>query len=233
MGFADKLASAMGSMSMGRGDDDGVKLGPLVNEATVDKVDGLVKDAISGGARALVGGQRPDGAGFFYPATVLVDVPEDADCLTEEIFGPVAPIVTFTTEAEAVRQANDTPFGLVAYLYTGDLGRGLRVSERLECGMVGINRGVISGPAAPFGGMKQSGIGREGAHDGLLEFLETQIRGFLALPERGLLGILHRWPERCRAPAGAWSTVRSSGRSALARPSKRPSNDFCRRASSA
>jgi len=176
--FADKLASAMGSMSMGRGDDDGVKLGPLVNEATVDKVDRLVKDAISGGARALVGGKRPDGAGFFYPATVLVDVPEKADCLTEEIFGPVAPIVTFTSEAEAVRQANDTPYGLVAYLYTGDLGRGLRVSESLECGMVGINRGVISDPAAPFGGMKQSGIGREGAHDGLLEFLETKYVAF-------------------------------------------------------
>ena len=145
--FAEKLAAKMGAMTMGRGDDDGVQLGPLVTEATVEKVDRLAKDAISGGARALVGGQRPGGNGFFYPATVLVDVPEDADCLTEEIFGPVAPIVTFTTEAEAVRQANDTPFGLVAYLYTGDLGRGLRVSERLECGMVGINRGVISDPA--------------------------------------------------------------------------------------
>lgn len=176
--FAEKLASKMGSMTMGRGEDDGVQLGPLVNAATVEKVDRLVKGAISGGARALVGGERPDGAGFFYPATVLVDVPDDADCLTEEIFGPVAPIVTFTSESDAVRKANDTEFGLVAYLYTGDLGRGLRVSDSLECGMVGINRGVISDPAAPFGGMKHSGIGREGAHDGLLEFLETKYIAF-------------------------------------------------------
>ncbi|MGI8627354.1 MAG: NAD-dependent succinate-semialdehyde dehydrogenase [Geodermatophilaceae bacterium] len=176
--FAEKLAAAMSAMTMGRGDDDGVQLGPLVNEATVDKVDRLVRGAVAGGARALVGGQRPDGDGFFYPATVLVDVAEDSDCLTEEIFGPVAPIVTFSSEDEAVRKANDTPFGLVSYLYTGDLGRGLRVSERLESGMVGINRGVVSDPAAPFGGMKQSGIGREGAHDGLLEFLETKYVAF-------------------------------------------------------
>ena len=176
--FAEKLAAAMSGMTMGRGDDDGVKLGPLVNEATVAKVDRLVTEAVTGGARALVGGERPDGDGFFYPATVLVDVAEDADCLTEEIFGPVAPIVTFTSESEAVRKANDTPFGLVSYVYTGDLGRGLRVSEALESGMVGINRGVISDPAAPFGGMKQSGIGREGAHDGLLEFLETKYVAF-------------------------------------------------------
>jgi len=176
--FAEKLASSMGTMTMGRGDDEGVQLGPLVNEATVDKVDRLVTEALSGGARALVGGRRPDGGGFFYPATVLVDVSENADCLTEEIFGPVAPIVTFSSEAEAVRKANDTPFGLVSYVYTGDLGRGLRVSEKLESGMVGINRGVISDPAAPFGGMKQSGIGREGAHDGLLEFLETKYVAF-------------------------------------------------------
>lgn len=176
--FAEKLAAAMGTMTMGRGDDDGVRLGPMVNAVTVDKVDRLVKGAVAGGARALVGGQRPGGDGFFYPATVLVDVPDDADCLTEEIFGPVAPIVRFSSEAEAVRKANDTPFGLVAYLYTGDLGRGLRVSEALECGMVGINRGVVSDPAAPFGGMKQSGIGREGAHEGLLEFLETKYISF-------------------------------------------------------
>jgi len=176
--FAEMLASAMGAVTMGRGDDDGVKLGPLVNEATVDKVDRLVQDAVSGGARALIGGTRPDGVGFFYPATVLVDVPDDADCLTEEIFGPVAPIVTFTSEDEAVRKANDTPFGLVSYVYTGDVGRGLRVSERMDCGMVGLNRGVISDPAAPFGGTKQSGIGREGGHDGLLEFLETKYIAF-------------------------------------------------------
>jgi len=143
--FTEKLAAAMGEMTMGRGQDEGVKLGPLVNEATADKVDRLVKGALSGGARALVGGSRPDGKGYFYPATVLVDVPENPDCLTEEIFG----------------KANDTPYGLVAYLYAGDLGRGLRVSERLDCGMVGVNRGVVSDPAAPFGGMKQNGIGRQ------------------------------------------------------------------------
>ncbi len=176
--FAEKLADAMGATTMGRGDDDGVTLGPLVNEDTVEKVDRLVRGAVSGGARALVGGQRPEGDGFFYPATVLVDVGEDADCLREEIFGPVAPIVTFSSEDEAIGKANDTPFGLVAYLYTGDLGRGLRVSERLESGMVGLNRGVISDPAAPFGGVKHSGIGREGGHDGLLEFLETKYIAF-------------------------------------------------------
>ncbi|MDQ3733820.1 MAG: NAD-dependent succinate-semialdehyde dehydrogenase, partial [Actinomycetota bacterium] len=176
--FADKLAEKMRAMTMGRGDEDGVKLGPLVNEATVDKVDRLVREAVGRGARALVGGQRPDGDGFFYPATVLVDVPDDAECLREEIFGPVAPITTFTSEAEAVRKANDTPFGLVSYVFTGDLGRGLRVSEALESGMVGINRGVVSDPAAPFGGVKMSGIGREGAHDGLLEFLETKYVAF-------------------------------------------------------
>ncbi len=176
--FADKLAEKMRAMTMGRGDGDGVKLGPLVNEATVDKVDRLVQEAVERGARALVGGERPDGDGFFYPATVLVDVSDDAECLREEIFGPVAPITTFSTESEAVEKANDTPFGLVAYVYTGDLGRGLRVSEALESGMVGINRGVVSDPAAPFGGVKMSGIGREGAHDGLLEFLETKYVAF-------------------------------------------------------
>jgi len=176
--FAEKLAEKMRAMTMGRGDDEGVQLGPLVNAATVDKVDRLVREAVARGARALVGGERPDGAGFFYPATVLVDVPDDAECLREEIFGPVAPITTFTSEAEAVRKANDTPFGLVSYVYTGDLGRGLRVSESLESGMVGINRGVVSDPAAPFGGVKMSGIGREGAHDGLLEFLETKYIAF-------------------------------------------------------
>jgi succinate-semialdehyde dehydrogenase/glutarate-semialdehyde dehydrogenase len=122
----------------------------------------------------LTGGSRPDGPGCFYPPTVLAAVPADADILTEEIFGPVAPIVTFTDEADAVRFANDTEYGLVAYVYTGDLARGLRVSDALESGMVGLNRGIVSDPAAPFGGVKQSGIGREGGHEGLLDYTESK-----------------------------------------------------------
>ena len=120
------------------------------------------------------GGTRPDGPGFYYPPTVLTGVAPDAAILREEIFGPVAPIVTFTGEDEAVRLANDTEYGLVAYVYTGDLARGLRVSEAIEAGMVGLNRGLVSDPAAPFGGVKQSGIGREGGHEGLLEYLESK-----------------------------------------------------------
>ena len=119
-------------------------------------------------------GKRPDGTGFFYPATVLADVPDNAKMLNEEIFGPVASLQTFTSEDEVIRRANDTIYGLVAYLYTKDIGRGMRVSEKLDFGMIGLNRGLVSDPAAPFGGMKQSGIGREGAHEGLMEFLETQ-----------------------------------------------------------
>ena len=122
----------------------------------------------------VTGGKAIEGKGFFYPATVLTDVPDDAELLREEIFGPVAPIQIFRDEDEVVAKANATEYGLVAYLYTGDLARGLRVSERLEFGMVGLNRGIVSDPAAPFGGMKQSGLGREGAHEGLMEFLETQ-----------------------------------------------------------
>ncbi len=126
------------------------------------------------GATVRVGGQTPGGAGFFYPPTVLADVPPTAPVLREEIFGPVAPVVTFHDEAEAIAMANDTEFGLVSYVYTGDLAQGLRVSEALECGMVGLNRGLVSDPAAPFGGAKQSGIGREGGHEGLLEFTESK-----------------------------------------------------------
>jgi succinate-semialdehyde dehydrogenase / glutarate-semialdehyde dehydrogenase len=122
----------------------------------------------------LTGGKTPNGKGFFYPATVITDVPDSADMLREEIFGPVAAIQTFKSEDEVVNRANDTEYGLVAYLYTKDLSRGLRISERLDFGMIGLNRGLVSDPAAPFGGMKQSGIGREGAHEGLMEFLETQ-----------------------------------------------------------
>ncbi|SMD26192.1 NAD-dependent succinate-semialdehyde dehydrogenase [Kibdelosporangium aridum] len=172
--FATRLASAMGGLTMGPGASEGVQLGPLVNAEAVDKVDSLVSETVSLGARALVGGSRPDGPGFYYPATVLADVPSSAPVLAEEIFGPVAPIVTFAGEEEAVRLANATEHGLVSYVYTDDLARGLRVSEALESGMVGLNRGLVSEPAAPFGGVKQSGIGREGGHEGLLEYTESK-----------------------------------------------------------
>jgi succinate-semialdehyde dehydrogenase/glutarate-semialdehyde dehydrogenase len=172
--FARKLADKMGAMKVGPGTADGTQVGPLVNEAAVQKCDELVTGALAAGARALLGGTVPDRTGWYYDPTVLVDVPADAEILKEEIFGPVAPIVTFTTEDEAVRMANDTEFGLVAYLYTGDLARGLRVSEALESGMVGLNRGLVSDPAAPFGGVKQSGIGREGGHEGLLDYTESK-----------------------------------------------------------
>ncbi|MEA2938421.1 MAG: succinate-semialdehyde dehydrogenase / glutarate-semialdehyde dehydrogenase, partial [Alphaproteobacteria bacterium] len=172
--FAKKLTAKMSGLKMGNGLDDGVALGPLVNDAGRKKVIELVDDAVTKGATVLTGGKTPDGKGFFYPATVLDNVPDGAKMLNEEIFGPVASIQTFNTEDEAIRRANDTEYGLVAYLYTKDLSRGMRVSEKLEFGMVGLNRGLVSDPAAPFGGMKQSGIGREGGHEGLMEFLETQ-----------------------------------------------------------
>jgi succinate-semialdehyde dehydrogenase/glutarate-semialdehyde dehydrogenase len=172
--FADKLTQKMASLKMGNGLDDGVMLGPLVNAEGRDKVVSLVEDAVKKGAKILTGGKAPGGKGYFYPATVLSNVPDTADMLREEIFGPVASIQTFKSEDEAIRRANDTEYGLVAYLYTKDLSRGMRVSEQLEFGMIGLNRGLVSDPAAPFGGMKQSGIGREGAHEGLMEFLETQ-----------------------------------------------------------
>jgi len=172
--FAKKLTARMQALKMGNGLDEGVALGPLVNRDTRDKVTNLVDDAIRKGAKLLTGGTAPGGKGYFYPATVLTEVPDNANLLREEIFGPVASIQTFASETEAVAKANDTEYGLVAYLYTRDVGRGLRVSENLEFGMVGLNRGLVSDPAAPFGGMKQSGIGREGAHEGMMEFLETQ-----------------------------------------------------------
>lgn len=149
-------------------------LGPLVNAGTRDKVHELVEDAVSKGARITVGGKRPEGQGYYYPATVLVDVPDNAKLLRDEIFGPVAAIQSFRDEQDVITRANDTEYGLAAYLYTRDLSRGLRVSEKLDFGMLGLNRGLMSDPAAPFGGMKQSGLGREGAHEGLMEFLETQ-----------------------------------------------------------
>ena len=172
--FARKLTAKMSALKMGNGLDDGVTLGPLVNEDGRQKVISLVDDAVKKGAKVLTGGTKPDGPGFFYPATVLTDVPDSAAMLRDEIFGPVASIQTFKSEDEMIKRANDTEYGLVAYLYTKDLSRGLRVSEKLDFGMIGLNRGLVSDPAAPFGGMKQSGIGREGAHEGLMEFLETQ-----------------------------------------------------------
>ena len=172
--FAKKLTAKMGSLRIGNGLDDGVALGPLVNAEGRDKVIELVDDAVKRGAKVLTGGKKPDGPGFFYPATVLTNVPDGAKMLNEEIFGPVASIQTFKSEDEAIRRANHTEYGLVAYLYTKDMTRGMRVSEKLDFGMIGLNRGLVSDPAAPFGGMKQSGIGREGAHEGLMEFLETQ-----------------------------------------------------------
>jgi len=168
------LTAKMSGLKMGNGLDDGVALGPLVNKDGLDKVIELVDDAVKKGAKVLTGGKAPGGPGFFYPATVLSNVSDDSKMLNDEIFGPVASIQTFKSEDEVITRANDTEYGLVAYLYTKDLSRGLRVSEKLDFGMIGLNRGLVSDPAAPFGGVKQSGLGREGAHEGLMEFLETQ-----------------------------------------------------------
>jgi succinate-semialdehyde dehydrogenase/glutarate-semialdehyde dehydrogenase len=172
--FSAKLAARLAAVRLGPGLDDGVELGPLVNADTRDKVAGLVEAATKDGSRVVLGGHAPGRKGYFYEATVLDDVPVDAGILGQEIFGPVAPIVRFTTQAEAIALANGTEYGLVSYLYSADLRRALQVAEALEAGMVGINRGVVSDPAAPFGGVKQSGLGREGGHDGLLEFTETK-----------------------------------------------------------
>jgi succinate-semialdehyde dehydrogenase / glutarate-semialdehyde dehydrogenase len=172
--FSSRFAQRLAGLKVGPGLDDGTDLGPLVNEDTRTKVASLVDDAAKTGARVVTGGQTPDRRGYFYQPTVLDEVPADAGILAEEIFGPVAPIVRFTSQDEAIALANRTEYGLVSYLYTADLRRGLQVAEALETGMVGINRGVVSDPAAPFGGVKQSGLGREGGHDGLLEFTETK-----------------------------------------------------------
>jgi succinate-semialdehyde dehydrogenase/glutarate-semialdehyde dehydrogenase len=172
--FSERLASAMSGLEMGPGLGEGIQLGPLVNCSSRDKVAELVSGALAEGAKAIIGGEVPDGPGWFYPATVLTGVGPSAEILGTEIFGPVAPIVTFDTEAEVIGLANDSVHGLVSYLYTSDLGRGLRVSEALDSGMVGLNRGLVSDPAAPFGGTKQSGLGREGGHEGMLEYLESK-----------------------------------------------------------
>ncbi|PWC33584.1 NAD-dependent succinate-semialdehyde dehydrogenase [Azospirillum sp. TSO35-2] len=172
--FAGKFADRMAALRMGPGADPATDLGPLVNAASRSKVAALVEDAVGRGATVLTGGQVPSGTGYFYPPTVLTEVAADSEMLREEIFGPVAPIVPFDNEDEAVAAANDTEYGLVAYVYSRDLARGLRVGERLESGMIALNRGLVSDPAAPFGGVKQSGLGREGAHHGLLEFMEVK-----------------------------------------------------------
>jgi succinate-semialdehyde dehydrogenase/glutarate-semialdehyde dehydrogenase len=172
--FARRLAERMGALKVGRGTEDDVKVGPLIDESSREKVAELVGDAVGRGAKALVGGEIPDGRGFFYPPTVLDELPPDARVLREEIFGPVAPIAAFASEDEAIEQANDTEFGLVAYVFTQDVKRAIRVCERLETGMVGLNQGMVSNAGAPFGGVKQSGIGREGGNEGVEEFLETK-----------------------------------------------------------
>ena len=172
--FAEKLAGKLGSMKVGRGTDDGVEVGPLIDDNQRSKVSELVEDAVGRGAKALVGGHARDGAGYFYDPTVLTEVPNDARLLSEEIFGPVAPVKGFADEDEAIAAANDTEFGLVAYVFTSNLKRALRVCEKLETGMVGLNQGIVSNAAAPFGGIKQSGFGREGGPEGIEEYLETK-----------------------------------------------------------
>ncbi|HMB48339.1 MAG TPA: NAD-dependent succinate-semialdehyde dehydrogenase [Afifellaceae bacterium] len=172
--FVEKFTARMAALKVGNGLEDGIDIGPLVNADTRDKVAAFVDDAVEKGATVKLGGTRTDGKGFYYPPTVLTNVPDTADCLDDEIFGPVAAIQTFSDEKEVIGRANDTEYGLVAYLYSGDMQRGLRVSEKLDFGMIGLNRGLVSDPAAPFGGVKQSGLGREGGKEGMMEFMDTQ-----------------------------------------------------------
>jgi succinate-semialdehyde dehydrogenase/glutarate-semialdehyde dehydrogenase len=172
--FAEKLARQIGAMKVGRGTAEGVQVGPLIDSNQRSKVAELVQDAVARGATALLGGHARDGAGYFFDPTVLADVPDGAELLQEEIFGPVAPVKGFSDEDEAIAAANNTEYGLVAYVYTSNVKRALRVVERLETGMVGLNQGMVSNPAAPFGGIKQSGFGREGGPEGIEEYLETK-----------------------------------------------------------
>lgn len=172
--FTEKLTGKMAALTMGDGTDAATRLGPVITEKQVAKIAGLVEGAIKQGAKLALGGVRPNSPGYFYPATILTDVPADADILKDEIFGPVAAIVPFDKEEDVIRLSNATEYGLSAYLYTGDLQRGLDISQKLEYGMVGINRGLVSDVAAPFGGVKQSGLGREGSHHGLMEFTECR-----------------------------------------------------------
>ena len=172
--FGDRLAERMGKMKVGRGSEEDTEVGPLIDSDQRDKVAELVQDALGKGAKAVVGGSAVDGQGYFFEPTVLGDVPRGARLLKEEIFGPVAPIAGFSSEQEAIAAANDTEFGLVAYVYTSDLKRALRVCEGLETGMVGLNQGMVSNAGAPFGGIKHSGFGREGGSEGIEEYLETK-----------------------------------------------------------
>jgi succinate-semialdehyde dehydrogenase/glutarate-semialdehyde dehydrogenase len=172
--FTRKLAEKLSEMPVGRGTEDGVKVGPLIDEKQLAKVEELVRDAVDKGAEVVVGGRRGDGPGHFYEPTVLANVPKGARLLKEEIFGPVAPVTGFSDEAEAIAAANDTEYGLVAYAYTSDAKRAFRVVEALETGMVGLNQGIVSNPAAPFGGVKQSGFGREGGHEGIEEYVDIK-----------------------------------------------------------
>ena len=177
--FGRKLGERMGALVVGRGQDEGTDVGPLIDADAVDSVSQLVTDAVHDGATLLTGGTVPDGPGHFYPPTVLLGVPGEAEINREEIFGPVAPITTFADEDEAVTRANESEYGLVSYLYTRDLARTIRVSEALQFGMVGVNTGLVSNPAAPFGGVKSSGFGREGGFEGIDEYLDTT---YVALP---------------------------------------------------
>ncbi|WP_039827755.1 NAD-dependent succinate-semialdehyde dehydrogenase [Nocardia testacea] len=179
--FSERLAARMGDMRIGNGLDEGVQVGPLIDAAGRAKVQRLVDDALGRGAKALTGGAVPEGDGYFYPPTVLADVSTDSDLMTTEIFGPVAPVIPFDDEDEVIRIANDTDWGLVGYVFCQDIDRAFDLSERLEVGMVGVNTGLVSNPAAPFGGVKQSGIGREGGKVGIDEFLEYK---YLAVPRR-------------------------------------------------
>jgi succinate-semialdehyde dehydrogenase / glutarate-semialdehyde dehydrogenase len=171
--FSTKLAAKMAALKVARGTEDGANIGPMIDSKSRDSIHDLVQDAVDKGAKVLTGGSVPAGEGYFYPPTVLASVPKNARILKEEVFGPVAPVITFKTEAEAIALANDTEFGLVAYAFTKDLNRGLRLAESLEVGMFGLNTGIVSNPAAPFGGMKASGLGREGGKEGIEEYLET------------------------------------------------------------
>jgi succinate-semialdehyde dehydrogenase/glutarate-semialdehyde dehydrogenase len=177
--FTAGVVDRMAELELGRGTEDGVTVGPLIDAGAVEKVEGLVNDAVQKGAKLLLGGKRRPGPGHFYEPTVLTDVPEGARLLTEEIFGPVVAIREFIYDAEAIAEANNTEYGLVAYAYTTDLQRAMRVAEGLESGMVGLNTGLVSNPAAPFGGVKQSGLGREGGREGIEEYLETK---YVAMP---------------------------------------------------
>jgi succinate-semialdehyde dehydrogenase/glutarate-semialdehyde dehydrogenase len=172
--FQRRLGERMAGLKVGRGTEEGVRVGPLIDQPAREKVAELVQDALDRGASRVVGGDIPDGRGYFYPPTVLGGVPDEARLLHEEIFGPVAPVTTFESEEDAIARANDTEYGLVAYVFTRDIKRALRVCEGLETGMVGLNQGMVSNAAAPFGGVKQSGLGREGGREGLEEFLETK-----------------------------------------------------------